>query len=282
VIRTQELLAARRVDGGRQFFSRARDFGYSKDYRDTLTKWDRQQVLSDIVRVIRLFRPDVIITRFPPEPSNTHGHHTASAALALEAFKLAGDPKAFPEQLADADPVAAQAHRLERLRPGNRGGGETARRNRSVHVDASTAPTRSRAPRLPSSPRAAGRCTRRRASPTSRWRPPAAARAPNPSRCWGGEPADKDIMDGVDTTWGRVPGGAEIGRLADEVIDHFDPPTPRRACRPCLRCKPAFAASRPTRSSTRSAASSTASSRPASASRSRRRSPFPRSCRARR
>src|ERR1019366_3405898 len=68
VIRTQELLAARRVDGGRQFFSRARDFGYSKDYRDTLTKWDRQQVLSDIVSVIRVFRPDVVVTRFPPDP----------------------------------------------------------------------------------------------------------------------------------------------------------------------------------------------------------------------
>ncbi len=68
VIRTQELLAARRIDGGQQFFSRARDFGYSKDYRQTLTKWDHQQVLSDIVRVIRTFRPDVMITRFSTLP----------------------------------------------------------------------------------------------------------------------------------------------------------------------------------------------------------------------
>jgi GlcNAc-PI de-N-acetylase len=67
-IRTQELLAARHVDGGRQFFSRAIDFGFSKDYRETLRIWDRQQVLSDIVRVIRLFRPDVLITRFSPVP----------------------------------------------------------------------------------------------------------------------------------------------------------------------------------------------------------------------
>src|SRR5580698_2192161 len=66
-IRTQEHLAARRVDGGRQFFTRARDFGYSKDYRQALAKWDHEQVLSDIVRVIRTFRPDVVITRFPPE-----------------------------------------------------------------------------------------------------------------------------------------------------------------------------------------------------------------------
>ena len=99
VIRTEELLAARRIDGGRQFFSRAVDFGFSKDYRETLRIWDRQQVLADIVRVIREFRPDVIITRFSPVPGGTHGHHTASTVLAMEAFKLAGDPKAFPEQL---------------------------------------------------------------------------------------------------------------------------------------------------------------------------------------
>ncbi|HEY5068971.1 MAG TPA: PIG-L family deacetylase, partial [Candidatus Acidoferrum sp.] len=84
--RTQELLAARRIDGGRQFFSRAVDFGFSKDYRETLNIWDKPEVLSDIVRVIREFRPDVIITRFSPIPGGTHGHHTASTVLALEAF----------------------------------------------------------------------------------------------------------------------------------------------------------------------------------------------------
>src|SRR6185312_8461002 len=75
------------------------DFGFSKDVRQTLQYWDRAQVVGDIVRVIRTFRPDVIITRFSTVPGNTHGHHTASAVLALEAFKLAGDPKAYPEQL---------------------------------------------------------------------------------------------------------------------------------------------------------------------------------------
>jgi LmbE family N-acetylglucosaminyl deacetylase len=98
VARTQELLAARRIDGGRQYFSRANDFGFSKDYRETLQIWDRQAVLADIVRVIRTFRPDVIVTRFSPEPGPTHGHHTASVVLAVEAFKLAGDPQAFPPQ----------------------------------------------------------------------------------------------------------------------------------------------------------------------------------------
>src|ERR1700683_4245503 len=95
---TPEMPAARRLDGGQQFFSRAMDFGFSKDYRETLRIWDRQQVLSDMVRVIREFQPDVVINRFSTVPGGTHGHHTASAVLSVEAFKLAGDPKAFPEQ----------------------------------------------------------------------------------------------------------------------------------------------------------------------------------------
>ncbi len=102
VIRTQELLAARRLDGGLQFFTRAIDFGFSKDAYKTLTIWDRQDVVADVVRIIRTFRPDVIVTRFSPVPGGTHGHHTASAIVALEAFKIAGDPKAFPDQLTEA------------------------------------------------------------------------------------------------------------------------------------------------------------------------------------
>ena len=101
VIRTQELLAARRIDGAEQFFTRARDFGFSKSYEEALNIWGKQEVLGDVVRVVREFRPDVIVTRFPPEPGGTHGHHTASTVLALEAFKVAGDPKAFPEQFGE-------------------------------------------------------------------------------------------------------------------------------------------------------------------------------------
>ena len=99
IIRTQELLQARRTDGGRQYFTRANDFGFSKDAYEALSTWDKQKVLSDVVWAIRKFRPDVIINRFDTEPSTTHGHHTASAMLSLEAFDLAADPKAFPEQL---------------------------------------------------------------------------------------------------------------------------------------------------------------------------------------
>lgn len=99
VLRTQELLEARKEDGADQFFSRAVDFGYSKTADETLEIWDREAILGDVVYTIRKFKPDVIITRFPPDERGGHGHHTASSLLAEEAFRLASDPKAFPDQL---------------------------------------------------------------------------------------------------------------------------------------------------------------------------------------
>ena len=99
IIRTQELLSARRVDGGQQFFTRANDFGYSKTPEETLKTWDKQKILSDVVWVIRNFRPDVIVCRFPIDGKGGHGHHTSSALLAMEAFNLAADSSAFKEQL---------------------------------------------------------------------------------------------------------------------------------------------------------------------------------------
>lgn len=100
LIRTQELLAARRTDGGRQFFSRANDFGYSKDPDETFNIWDQEDVIADAVWVIRNWRPDIIVNRFDHRsPGTTHGHHTASAMVSVEAFDLAGDASQFPEQL---------------------------------------------------------------------------------------------------------------------------------------------------------------------------------------
>jgi len=99
LIRTQELLAARRIDGGEQFFTRAYDFGFSKTPEETFEKWNRDSILSDMVWVIRKFRPDIIITRFATDGSGGHGHHTASAILAEEAFAAASDSNRFPEQL---------------------------------------------------------------------------------------------------------------------------------------------------------------------------------------
>ncbi|MBB3970243.1 PIG-L family deacetylase [Mucilaginibacter phyllosphaerae] len=99
LIRTQELLAARRLDGAEQFFSRANDFGFSKNPEETLKFWDKDKVLGDMVWVIRNFRPDVMICRFPTTGEGGHGNHTASAILAQEAFSAAADPKRYPQQL---------------------------------------------------------------------------------------------------------------------------------------------------------------------------------------
>jgi len=103
ILRTQELLQARRIDGGKQFFSRAVDFGFSKSAEEVFTIWDRENLLADAVWVIRNFKPDVIVSRFPPDERAGHGQHIAAAILADEAFDAAADPKKFPEQLKYVD-----------------------------------------------------------------------------------------------------------------------------------------------------------------------------------
>lgn len=100
LIRTQELLAARNIDGAKQYFTRALDFGFSKNPEETFTRWDKNVLLGDVVFFIRLLKPDVIITRFSPDPAPTHGHHTGSAQLAVLAVEAAADPNSYPEQLA--------------------------------------------------------------------------------------------------------------------------------------------------------------------------------------
>jgi LmbE family N-acetylglucosaminyl deacetylase len=221
LIRTHELLAARRLDGGRQFFTRAIDFGFSKDPEETLKIWDEQAVLSDVVRVIRTFRPDVIVTRFSPQASHTHGHHTASAILAVEAFKFAGDRTAFPDQLKDLEPWQPKRILINRGLGGGRGGGE------AVQLDVggtdvllgesfSTIASRSRAMHksqgfgnFGSGGRGGGSRPRTESF-----------------QLLAGEPAKKDIFDGIDVHWTRVRGGAEIGKLVGEVIAKFKPEDP--------------------------------------------------------
>jgi LmbE family N-acetylglucosaminyl deacetylase len=220
VLRTQELLAARRIDGGRQFFTRALDFGFSKDYRQTLKIWDKQQVLADMVRVIRTFRPDIIITRFTTIPGNTHGHHTASAILALEAFKLAGDPTAFPEQLTDlqvwqprrifsngfaiglgrANSSPANQAKVVRLSDSGTDPvsglsfADLAGRSRSMHKTQG----------FGNFVGGGGRGQRAEAF-----------------QLLAGDPPTKDVMDGIDTTWNRV-GAPDVGKSADDLIAQFN------------------------------------------------------------
>jgi LmbE family N-acetylglucosaminyl deacetylase len=108
LLRTQELLAARRLDGAEQFFTSARDFGYSKSAEESLRIWGKERILEDVAFVVRSFRPDVIVTRFSPLPSETHGQHTASAQLALEAFARAADPSYGSAQLKRVKPWKAR------------------------------------------------------------------------------------------------------------------------------------------------------------------------------
>lgn len=108
MIRTQELIRARETDGGRQFFSRAIDFGFSKHPDETLNNWDREKLLADVVWIIRKFQPDIMINRFNDVPGTTHGHHTTSAILSLEAFEKAADPTVFPDQLQWVEPWQAK------------------------------------------------------------------------------------------------------------------------------------------------------------------------------
>ena len=109
VIRTQELIEARKIDGGEQLFSRANDFGFSKNPTETLAIWDKEKVLADVVWAIRKFQPDVIINRFDHRsPGTTHGHHTASAMLSVESFNLTNNPSVYPEQLKYVQPWQAK------------------------------------------------------------------------------------------------------------------------------------------------------------------------------
>jgi len=231
VIRTEELLAARRVDGGRQFFSRAVDFGFSKDYRETLKIWDQQQVLSDTVRVIREFRPDVIITRFSPVPGGTHGHHTASTVLAREAFKLAGDPKAFPEQLDTLTPWQPERI-LWNLSPFQRSGNVTnvIRMNAGGKDPVSGESFAEIAARSRSMHKTQGFDNFRGFGNNN-------GPITESFALLDGAPATNDILDGVDTAWSRVPGGAEIGKLTEAVIAQFDLQNPAASVPALLEIK---------------------------------------------
>ncbi|MBX3389270.1 MAG: PIG-L family deacetylase [Phycisphaeraceae bacterium] len=216
VIRTQELLEARKVDGGRQFFTRAIDFGFSKDPNETLSIWDRKAVLGDMVRVIREFRPDVIITRFSPEPSRTHGHHTASAMLTVEAFKLAGDPSAYPEQLGELKPW--QPKRI--LHNGRSGGGESPVGAFSIDISGADAVTGHSFDEIAAKSRSMHQ-SQGFAGFTGFGSRGAAGARMETFLPLGGEPAAKDPFDGIDTTWARYPGGEGVAKSVADAIAGF-------------------------------------------------------------
>ena len=236
VIRSQELLAARRLDGGRQFFTRAIDFGFSKTTEETLRIWDRDQVLADVVRVYRTFQPDVVITRFPLSDTDTHGNHTASALLAKDAYALSGDPKMFADQLTTLQPWKPKRifwntspfwydnkddfhpEKMVRIDVGGfapllgESFPELAARSRSMHRSQGFGASGSRADVTEYLERI------------------------------DGDPAKDDPFEGIDTTWNRLPGGAPIGLLLGRAAKEFDPQNPSASVPRLLEARKAIAA----------------------------------------
>lgn len=221
VIRTQELLAARRLDHGRQFFTRAIDFGFSKTSEETLRIWDRDKVLSDIVWVIRRFRPDVVVTRFSLDDNKTHGHHTASAILAQEAFQAAGDPKRFPEQLAFGE-VWKPTRLVWNTSP-------FFFSNRNLPFDPTGLATMEAGGFNPLLGKA---FTEIAAASLSMHKsqgvgsPPRRGARKEYFKVLEGAPITNDLFDGVDTTWSRVPKSETIAEKVKQVVAAFVPADP--------------------------------------------------------
>jgi len=222
VIRTQELLAARRTDGGEQFFTRAIDFGYSKHSDETLEIWNKKEVLGDVVRAIRKFRPDVIINRFDHRtPGTTHGHHTSSAMLSVEAFDLVNDPTQYPDTARkygvwqpkrlffnnywsfynDPDRYAeADMTNIVQLNTGTYypslglSNGEIASLSRSMH-------------------KSQGFGSTGRRGDEKEWL----------EFLKGDFQKNKtDLFEGIDTSWSRIQGGEAIGAILDPLEDNFN------------------------------------------------------------
>ncbi|WGH75736.1 PIG-L family deacetylase [Tenacibaculum tangerinum] len=222
VIRTQELLAARGVDGGEQRFSRANDFGYSKHPDETLQIWNKDKVLADVVWAIRTFKPDVIINRFNHRtPGTTHGHHTSSAMLSVEAFDLADDSTKYPEQLAYTN--TWKPNRLFFNTSwwfyGSQEKFAKADKSKMLSFDIGTyyplkGLSNNELASIASSQHLCqgfGRLTTR------------GTQTEYVEFLKGEFPKDKkDIFSGINTTWNRVAGGGEIGDILYDIEENFD------------------------------------------------------------
>jgi LmbE family N-acetylglucosaminyl deacetylase len=235
VIRTEELLAARRIDHGKQFFSRAIDFGFSKTAEEALRLWGHDKILSDVVWVIRKFPPDVIVTRFSPEDQMTHGHHTASAILAQEAFSAAGDPNRFPEQLAFVKPW--QPTRLvwntspfffsNRNLPFDptgltvlEAGGYNPLLGKAYTEIAAASLSMHKSQGVGSPPRRGVR--------------------KEYFKLLEGEPMTSSLFDGIDTSWSRVPNSESIASEIRQIISHFSPIDPAASIPELLKLRQAM------------------------------------------
>lgn len=216
VIRTQELLAARRIDGAQQFFSRAYDFGFSKTRDETLQFWDRDKVLGDVVWMIRKFQPDVIITRFPPDPRAGHGHHQTSAYLAEEGFKLAADPKAYPDQLSFVKTWQTKRLVWNTFTPGFTNKAPTEEKNPFISIEIGGY-----------NPVLGKSYTEIAALSRSQHRSQGFGSSPQRGERVdfflhkAGPPAQKSLFDGIDVSWKRVKGSEKVQALVTAAIKNF-------------------------------------------------------------
>src|SRR5438132_14040650 len=222
VLRTQELLNSRRIDGGEQFFARAIDFGYSKNPTETLAIWAPDTSLADVVWNIRRFQPDVIITRFPTTGEGGHGHHTASAILAGEAFAQAGDATKFPEQLRYV--TTWQPRRLFfnkfSFRPL---AADDLSLAKSLRLDLGTYnPLLGRAYTEIAGESRTQNKSQGTGSPERR------GSIMNYFDELAGDPAQSDMFEGIDTTWSRYAGGEATGKTLQQASDTFDPKDPQK------------------------------------------------------
>jgi len=243
IIRSQELLSSRRIDGAEQYFTRAIDFGFSKTADETLQKWDRNKVLGDVVYNIRRFRPDVVILVFSGTPRDGHGHHQASSILGKEAFSLAGDPTKFPEQLAYVEPWTPKRLMMNAGGPGgaqNKGGKNKA--DDTLPADRLNLDVGVYSPELGASFGEIGGASRsaNRTQGTGSAEPKGSQLAP--METVAGDKATKDLFENLDITWNRLPGGAAVSQVVQQALDSFVPAHPEALLPALLKTRPLIAA----------------------------------------
>ena len=215
IIRTQELLAARRLDGGEQFFTRAIDFGYSKSPQEALSFWGKEQVLGDMVRVIRRFRPDVILSRFSPNTSSGHGHHTAIGHLAREVYEASASPERFPEQI-EQGLQPWQATRLYWSPPLFTRAQEEMQATRADRIRINTGEYD---PELGASYAELGGVARSMHRSQGMGTRQRKGDAPAFFGYVAGEKAERDLFEQINTTWDRVPSAERVKILLAKVLE---------------------------------------------------------------
>lgn len=228
VIRTNELIQARKIDGGNQFFSSAIDFGYSKHPKETLKIWDKEQILGEVVQRIRSFQPDIIIHRFDHRtPGRTHGHHTSSALLSHQAFSMTNDPNSYPAQLSTLKPwqVRRQFFNTSWWFYGSRERFEKADKTNLLSLEIGNYDALKGISN--SEIAAASRSSHKSQGFGSS--PSLGARTEYIELVNGDRPENNDPFDGINTKWTRVEGGEKVGKLVDQALAAYDFKAPEKS-----------------------------------------------------